>query len=547
MTQSSDAPSRETPPAEQAPAPTGTEDERADGGPGVEKDSDYSAGMWLARLEKVRRLLPRSAYFWISARLSARFGDEYQWKNRDDEENDRGIPPKDERIAWHGVWVVEAFLPSTVSSLVAGVERLGWWESHRDQSFAQNVAAGRSGRGGGWATLPLLRRRTTRRTYGLPNYDRELPEGVEYVAGHIHYVTPSLTVLIAGFRFDPSVSVTLDQALRRRYMSYHEMIGWTASRSMTPMFQRREAVRDLEKARIDGCRTWLAKHLPGYFASGDDSSTPPATLLVTTQVVVPFERTEESGFWAQEAGIDFALERWETGIDGLRYAFRPREEGVAVLAGRESDIFANPDDRRKYGHENTIWSLMYVIESNLAPLMAFRAVDAVLSDIRRRLGRLRDSVAFMARASSKEQLSSVQAQLGTVSSDLTAITSEVRSWPNREAWVLHDIPDIEAIDDFPNPNAGVPSDPKPLKRRLLDWCVEQAREVRDFEADTRALLVAAAEIAGALETIKLQSFVRWVSVLALLVSLTALIVGSLANAGGNVAATPIPSFLSPLP
>jgi hypothetical protein len=292
---------------------------------------------------------------------------------------------------------------------------------------------------------------------------------------------------------------------------------------MNPMFQRRDVVRSLEKARIAACRTWLAKYVPGYFANGDAKSDAPATLLLTTQLVVPFERSDESRFWAHEAGIDFAFERWETGTEGLRYAFRPRD-GVAVLAGRESDIFANPEEWRRYGHENTIWSLMYVIDSHLSPLMAFQAADAILWDVRRRLGTLRDSLALLASSSSKKQLSSVKAQLGTMSSDLTALTSEMLTWPDHRSWVLHDIPDIKAIDDFPNPDAPKSPDEKSLRSRLLDRYVEQAREVRDFEAAPRGLLVAAAEMAGALENIKLQSFVRWVSVLALLVALVALVV-----------------------
>jgi hypothetical protein len=56
---------------------------------------------------------------------------------------------------------------------------------------------------------------------------------------------------------------------------------------------------------------------------------------------------------------------------------------------------------------------------------------------------------------------------------------------------------------------------KLLSEQLLESFIKEAAEVREFEATTRNVLVAAAEIAGVLENIKLQSFVRWVSVLAL--------------------------------
>jgi len=498
----------------------------------------------MARLERVRRFLPQSIYYWVNARLGARFGDEYDWRNSDDKDNDRGIPPPDERIAWHGVWIAEAFLPATIVALTTGIERLGWWDALQRQSIGENVAAGRSGRGGGWANLPLLRRRTKRPTYGLLSFDRDLPSGVEYVTGHIQYLTPSLTVLVVGFRFDESVSRALDAALRRRYKTYHRMTGWTSSSSMTPTFQRRDAVRGMEKAQIEVCRRWMAERLPGYFALGDEESEAPATLLVTAQHVVPFDRSDDPRYWAHEAGIDFALEQWETGIDGLRYAFRPREDGVAVLAGREPEIFANPDEWRKYGHDNSVWSLMYLIDSSLAPLMAFRTADAVLWDAQRRLGRLRDSLARLAASSSKEQLSSVQGQLGTMSSDLTALTSEMSAWPERRSWMLRDIVDIREINVFPNANRPMPADEKPLKSRMLDRYVEHAREVREFETGTRGLLVAAAEISGALENIKLQSFVRWVSVLALIVAALALVVSGIGVAhllGSTPTPSPIPT------
>jgi hypothetical protein len=489
-----------------------------------ERDTDYPAGIWIARLDRVRRFLPPSLYIWVGARLSARFSDEYHWRKSDDTENERGIPPPDERIAWHGVWIVEAFLPSTVAALSSGVERLGWWEAHDRQTFAENVAAGRSGRGGGWAKLPILRRPTSRAMYGPRTLNRDLPAGVEYVTGHVQYLTPSLTVLVVGFRFDEPVSTALKEALSRRYKTYHRMTGRTSSSFMPPQFQRRDAVRELERAQIAVCRRWLAERLPGYFAAGDEESTAPATLLLTTRLVVPFERGEESRYWAPEAGIGFASEQWETGIDGLRYAFRPREDGVAVLAGREPDIFADPEEWRKSGRDATVWSLMFAIDSDLVPLMAFRTADAVLWDAQRRLGRLRDSLARLASSSSKQQLSSVQGQLGTMSSDLTALTTEMLTWPERRSWVLHDIADVKEIDVFPNANRPKVADDRSLRSRLLDFYVEHAREVREFEVGTRGLLVAAAEISGALENIKLQSFVRWVSVLALIVAALALVV-----------------------
>jgi hypothetical protein len=79
---------------------------------------------------------------------------------------------------------------------------------------------------------------------------------------------------------------------------------------------------------------------------------------------------------------------------------------------------------------------------------------------------------------------------------------------------------------------------------LVDSYVEHAREVRGFEAATRELLVAAAQIAGALENVKVQGYVRWVSVLALFVAVLALVVSCVGVAhdlGWLPVATPSPA------
>ena len=151
-------------------------------------------------------------YFWLSTLISDWSIDEWHWVNTDDRDNERGVPPADERVAWHGVWVAEAYLPSSVHGLTAGIEKLGWWESHRGETAANRIRSGRSGHGGGWVNLPFLRRRTSRRVLGVTSYERDLPEGVEYLSGQIHFLTPSLTVLIAGFA---SISLSPTRLIRR--------------------------------------------------------------------------------------------------------------------------------------------------------------------------------------------------------------------------------------------------------------------------------------------------------------------------------------------
>jgi hypothetical protein len=100
------------------------------------------------------------------------------------------------------------------------------------------------------------------------------------------------------------------------------------------------------------------------------------------------------------------------------------------------------------------------------------------------------------------------------------------------------VTDVELSDDFPNPNTTKVADERSERRKMLDFYVENARDVRDFEEATRGLLIAAAAIAGALENLKLQSFVRWVTVLALIVALAALVVSGVGVAHDVISSAP---------
>lgn len=516
--------------------------------PGDAKASRWAA--WLRRWARLRRVMPQRLYWWVEVRFSWRHMDELS-RERDDKWNDWSIPPADEHVGLHAVWIVEAYLPSTIGRLIEGLRRLDWWDTHhQEKTIAESVAEGRSGRAGGWQNLPHLRRRSDRGMF-LGSIPRELPDGVKIVSGEIHYLTPSLTVLVAGFRFDDTASVQANAILRTRYRTYHRPTGRTSAAVMEPQWQRRDAIRALEKERVDACRAWLGRYVPGYFATAG-TSPHPATLLITTAKDVPFEvdRTKgdplgPSAGWMHTAGLEFALERWETGIPGLRYARRRSDEGVHVLVGRKSDLFADTTRFKGLGLNADVWSLLALAEMNLSRLFAFLTVEELLWDVHRRLGRLRDSLASASQSSTERQLKAVRSQLGTMSSDLTSLTSEVLDWPKRPGWALHEVPDITLIDDFPALRPEKPKDEKPLRTRLLEFYVDHAREVREFEASTRSLLVATADIAGALENIRLQRTVRTLAFLTLLLALLALGATALGVAHdlGLIGATPTPSPL----
>jgi len=458
-----------------------------------------------ALLERARPLLPRRVYNWAAVQLYWRFSDDRGWQARDDEWNDRETPPSEERLRWHAVWLVEAYLPSNIPALLAGLERLGW-QKKDDESVADFISNCRlSLGGGGLMHLPMLRPPVDKGSYFPDTLKRDLPLGVKLVTGQVQIVAYALTLLIVGFRFDESVSGEVDVALRRRYQTFTRRTR--AGRSiMHTTFQRRDAMRDLEAAKIHACREWLAARVPGYFASTDGGPDTPATALLTTKVGDLFGDAN----WMRPVGLGHgvAYEQWGTPIAGLRYTQRSRKDGVPLLFGRESDLLG--DARLTQNGQSWEWLLPHFVEMQLTEVLGLAALDATLTNAGQRLARLRDSIVTKD-TSTERQLDSVSRQLRSLSSDIASLTTEIGGWTAEPAWAFRETPEMQVVETL----SKQPSDGKPFRVRSIEWITHQAREVGELESTTRDLLLATSEITSALENIKLQRSVRkltWVLV-----------------------------------
>ncbi len=486
-------------------------------------------------LDRMRPFLPKRVYNWALVRFDWRFGDDRVWQERDDEHNDAETPPADERLRWHGVWLVEAYLPSSTPALIEGLELFGW-KKEGDETVADFIANCRLNLGsGGSRHLPMLRPPTEMGYFFPGSLKRDLPPGVKLVTGQIQILSYSLTLLILGFRFDESISDEVDATLRRRYKTFTRRSGRRRS-VMMPTFQRRDAMHDLEAAKIGACREWIAARVPGYFAATETGPDMPATALLTTKLAPLFSDAE----WLSPIGLyhGIAYEQWGTPIVGLRYVQRSRKGGAPVLFGRELDLLA--DARLTQNGQSWEWLLPYYVEMELTEVFGLVAIDAMLTNAAQRLARLRDSIVTK-ETSSDKQLESVKRQLRSVNSDIASLTSEITTWSDRVPWLLRDLPVMQVVETL----SQRPAESKTFRTRSLEWMTRRAREVGDLEAATRSLLIAMSEITGALENIRLQRSMRRLMWLTLFVALVALGVGALGAAHdlgwiGNATSSPRP-------
>ncbi len=138
------------------------------------------------------------------------------WEISDDHENEESRLPPGEEVHLGGLVLTEAFTPSTISALHDGLARFPEDSPGQRQEWIAALTAGRTAGGiGGWISLGSVRRPGD---FGLGSFDPELPDGVDAAWVHLHFPTPSLTLVVATFTLTDSAG-DLSSLLRADYHS----------------------------------------------------------------------------------------------------------------------------------------------------------------------------------------------------------------------------------------------------------------------------------------------------------------------------------------
>ncbi|MEU8349770.1 hypothetical protein [Streptomyces sp. NPDC048845] len=337
------------------------------------------------------------------------------WRDSDDRDNLRYRIPADESVHLGGVIFMEAFTPSVVSHLYAAIENLPGLDPDKMRKHLARIRESRSSaRSGGWESIGVVRRP------GEPIFtegfnDPNLPEGVAAVWLKLHYVLPSLVVLVATFTVEEPVG-DLSDILRTDYrtesrnrriaMSGHfsrirSRIPWARPRSFSvlhslhmPQFQKRDACEGRIFGLEDLCWRWLSRNFPGRF-SRENQGNRPSVRIFLTEKSDPFDRDAHA---LSLLGLgSSSLEVWKSSdIPGWGLSLSSgiinddRRRFRAIVAARRSDAVLRGSAG---GEEESAWVLTQQFHNYQSDLMIRWAMSCLLSVYADTLSELRDSAA----------------------------------------------------------------------------------------------------------------------------------------------------------
>lgn len=311
--------------------------------------------------------------------------------------------PPEEQFQNPCVWILEAYPPSKIESLLSALENkgldkprnykgpiIGDHDTVRD--FIRSARQGSSG--DYWFPLRRIIPPLSPRTSEYPKpLRRRLPRGVSSVDMLLCSKTPSVTFLLIQFFYDRQSTLAFDDAIKRnrrrswliRFISAHH-----------PYDRRREVSKlryDLRKR----CIKWIGKNFPGAFTSGVADGIFPTAEILTTEILKPEERSPQRPPYAFSAALMNGNERWESvNMPGLFLAEEgmfKEDRGNLLFSGNRQILYNNPI----YGHEtgdyrNNPRLFSYRLAEELQNMLVLWGVSRLLLGYYSSSGRTRDEL-----------------------------------------------------------------------------------------------------------------------------------------------------------
>jgi hypothetical protein len=405
---------------------------------------------------------PFRRWSWYRKMRRQALDDTRYWRERDPSENARGRLPDGERVELPVIWVTELYTPSTVPGLLGGISNLGWeYGRGRDDSLAKWMSDVREGRRAGWTSLGLVS--PPDNSHFMRERTAPLPKGVTAALPILMSVTPSLTALVMAFLMSDESAGALDAPLRAYYSTRSERdplfrrrhiipyVLWNrpirfGRRIYHPDLIRRDEVRSRLQELEHHCIAWVAKRMPGVFASGLRGARFPTAVLLVTEMTAPLSDEARAMRAFEGLSIDRDYDAWESAEwPGGRLAL-PRswddEDLRLVFACRRRDAFPN---RSGYADPSSNWTIAQRADDRVRGLLSRWALTCMLDGYHRVLAALRDKAATRHSYRPVRDLKALRSLARTQLYDIVTSAQEIEEFVDSEWAYRYDVVGMQYV------------------------------------------------------------------------------------------------------
>jgi len=399
------------------------------------------------------------------------------------------------------LWAVEVFTPSHIPRLRQALKRLKLDNdelSHRGAHSKWISTQRESANMGGWSNLGYIARPDSKRMF--PRYViGPLPPSSQFASLHLHFISPSITVLTACFFWDAALSKAQLAAIKNDYEPTFRSYGRAYS-VFPPSELKREAIVNIRRKMRRETAGWIRRYLPGIFSAGNDDKFPMIELMLTDRVNfdlnvsdmldVPEFYRNKSVNWP---GVSFSWPRsrdLEEAVHGVLLADRE------PLAQHDTSMYGNGRDKYPF-----------VFEHGMTAFAAMWGLLAAIRTLRARLSRLRDSNFGYGRKDAAKIIDLLRT-MTLESVDTSSISYDLRNFSSRAKHAARSVADFE-VPDF----RGGPSG-KRLSTWLFKTIESEAAELERLDESVKTRAMQQGTLLATAQNLQLQRWVGRITVVA---------------------------------
>ncbi len=493
-------------------------------------EGDSEGKEWFDRLSSVLYWLPRHSSVWqkLPRRIQRNVtnGINYLLPYQEHRRNLTGRKqpweiveiPDGECVRLPRLWVIEFYPPSEHENLRRCLERNSWDRAERDQENRKQLDRSRSHAGRSWWRIGGVKQ--TKSSGFFPDFrEGNLNSAFEAVCLHGYQIGSGTTAIVAEFFVSDQASEHLDQVWKAQHGP--ELVK---RRGMRPLAEDGAWVtmRRTQEARLalhDAARDWMAKELPGSFASKDRRH--PAFDLLLFQTYNPQSDQPPSREWStslralgltrefirltSESLPGFALQETESDLC--------RSMGEAPSWGIVGSLSNIPESMIRYRGNDKPWAISGYINDVTRSFFVKIALTELLGSLERAHAKLRDSARRQHKRLKGKYAEELQERLITLSLDINALARDVKSvneyglWPDEAEFTIRHAPWIQSRQD-----------PLDYNKALAEEQEKTASNLLDADRDYREVLTAVSALGASVDAFRVSRLALLVAGVTLLVA-----------------------------